>query len=955
MPKPAQFLPLALAGLALLAACDNVGRAFDPGYGGGTGSGKANEIFAAVQGGTSIDGRPRVRAAYPKSLGWPNTVPAVVVFSESMNQNLLVPAQGRPLISCRLKGTTTAITTTYHFLQGGSVVLMRPVPTWPAGQGQAPEIEVVVSDDARDADGVRIASSGEEKVVATFTPDLDGTQDPNGRIVVTLPEDNAKDQQRETALHLVFDRPVTTNTVTTTNFKVDDDTSTAIAGAVSFPIVDAGVADGRVARFVPTARLPAGKQVRITVDDTIKFPNDGKLDFLGKPPFSRVTVQEAGSPDAIAIGNPTTGFPDKINRSNLTTAQYEVTLPTDSRAGDEIVARLYALDPSTQPEDDLAFVEARASVTTDGQTSVIVPLTDLLGTLDKPRFGDGAATFAARVRRGSRTTGWIVSATASDPRIDIQAPTLSRLGPPSQGTSDLITDQELMVFHGVANETISRVTVEALSTSVANFGSATGGRFMARPIDLAKMTGPIGYSLSMVDAAGNTSAQVTGNIVPRGVVTGVQAGALTVEVYDEATLQVVPGAIVLLEPGMPQKPAVGRTMSTTGTDGRVTFNGLAQPKYTVTVLAPGYHLTTFLDTAAAHVSLPLRPTTTATASVRGNALFTPGTGVSARVGCNVLDDPLVESVRPTGNTLPELVVRPSRLIALSGFAGAFDATGNGAFTVGGCTMCGTTGTTATPAAAALAPAGTTTQQIVMQTPALGTAVATARYNRDFAQSTGLGALDGTPTVRVMMSLRGLAGNVLVGVGTPRVAGAATSFDVDATFSLPQVLALAPFLPVVWISMEGRDAAGNIARHRGIVLDVNSGATLASWPTPGIPTITAPGGASAGSPSVTFADRLDRTVVPGGLAFLQVTATDAAGRQWSVWREDDGGAVGATAWQFPDLAGVGVAGLGLGTWKVRGEAHLIFSITQVPGSFLWEELRRAQVTYARSASVDFIVN
>ncbi len=954
MPNSAHRLPLALAGL-LLFGCDNVGRAFDPGYGGGTGSGKSSDIFAAVQGGVSVDGRPRVRAAYPKSAGWANTAPAIVVFSESMNQDLLVPAQGQPLVFCRVKGTTTRFNTTYHFLQGGTVVLMRPIPAWPAQQGQSAEIEIVVNDEARDADGVRVASSGEDKVVGTFLPDADTGQDPNGRIVVTLPEDNARDQQRETALYLLFDRPATATTVTTANFKVDDDTATVIPGAVSFPIADAGVADGRIARFVPTARLPAGKQIRITVDDTIKFGNDGKLDFLGRTPFSRVTVLDVASADAISIGNPTTGFPEKINRNNLATAEFAVTLPADSRAGDSVVVRLYALEPRTQPADDVAFVEAAAAVAADGQTSVTVPLTNLLGTVDAPRFGDGSATFAVRARRGGKSTGWIVSDAADDPRIDIQPPTLAQLGPPRQGTFDLITDQEAVVFHGVANETISKATLEAMSVTVANFGSATGGRFMLRPIDLGRLTAPVTYTLSLVDAAGNASAPIAGTIVPRGVVTGAQAGVLTVEAYDDATLQPIVGALVLIEPGLPQKPALGRTTATTGLDGRVMFTSVTAPTYSITVVAPGYHLVTFLDTAAAYVSLPLRPTTGATASVRGNALFSTAGGASARVGCNAFDDPLTETIKPTGTTLPEIVVRPSRLIALSGFAGTLDAAGNGTFVTGGCTMCGTTGTAATPAAAALAPGGTTTQQLVIQAPALGAAVATARYNRDFAQSTGLGTLDGAPTVRVMASLRGLAGNVPVGLGTPRTAGAATSFDVDSTFSLPQVLTLSPFLPVIWVSMEGRDAAGNVARHRGLVHDVNTGATLAIWPTPGVPAITAPGGASVGAPAVTFADGLDRTTVPGGLAFQQMTAIDATGRTWTIWREDLTAAVGATAWQIPDLSGAGITGLGLGTWSIRTEAYLVFSVTQVPGSFLWEELRRAQVTYARAASVNFTVN
>ena len=47
-------------------------------------------------GGDVRDGRPIVRAAYPKGSGWPRSVPIVVEFSESMNEASIAPTTTTP-------------------------------------------------------------------------------------------------------------------------------------------------------------------------------------------------------------------------------------------------------------------------------------------------------------------------------------------------------------------------------------------------------------------------------------------------------------------------------------------------------------------------------------------------------------------------------------------------------------------------------------------------------------------------------------------------------------------------------------------------------------------------------------------------------------------------------------------------------------------------------------------
>ena len=88
---------------------------------------------------------------------------------------------------------------------------------------------------------------------------------------------------------------------------------------------------------------------------------------------------------------------------------------------------------------------------------------------------------------------------------------------------------------------------------------------------------------------------------------------------------------------------------------------------------------------------------------------------------------------------------------------------------------------------------------------------------------------------------------------------------------------------------------------------------------------------------------------------ELTATGAAGRNWSLLIEDTNGAVGSTAVQFPDLSGVGTAGLVPGTWSIRAEDYLYLSTTFGLGDLLIEERFRQQVTYARAQPVAFVVN
>src|SRR5690606_41343040 len=103
-----RLLP-ALAGLLLLVACDNVGRAFDPGGGGGGTPNDGTGIAILPDGGSALPARPLVVDAFPKGAGFAPTVPIVVVFNESMSRESITPDGGPAGVFLRVEGTPQAL------------------------------------------------------------------------------------------------------------------------------------------------------------------------------------------------------------------------------------------------------------------------------------------------------------------------------------------------------------------------------------------------------------------------------------------------------------------------------------------------------------------------------------------------------------------------------------------------------------------------------------------------------------------------------------------------------------------------------------------------------------------------------------------------------------------------------------------------------------------------------
>ncbi|MCR9244018.1 MAG: carboxypeptidase-like regulatory domain-containing protein [bacterium] len=713
-------------------------------------------------------------------------------------------------------------------------------------------------------------------------------------------------------------------------------------------------------RFAPASAFGGSSGFELVVNDTITFGVDGRLDFRGRTPYAEFDTVGPQAPTAVTVGNPTMGFPDQINRANLGSVQLHVTTPVDAAEGDTVVARIYGFDPETSTVGDIAFEERTATVPAPGgQQTVVVDFSGALGTLENPAFEDGGVDFAVQMRRGDQQSGYFLNDPDAEPRIDVTPPTLTAAGPPGSG-DDIFTDLEQLAFHGMASEEIGAATLsDGVNPDATLFGAAEDGFFTMSPVALGRLSGPRGYTLTITDRAGNMiETAVAGNIIQRGTLTGMVSGTLTVEAYDHATLAPIANATVVVDPGVPTVPATGQLVATTDSTGLATFTGLATMSHTVTIVADGYGLTTLYDTAAARVSLPLRPLSGATASFSGTAVFQPTAGTVALIGNNAFDDPLLLSTATTTadpTTIPTTDVTANRAQVVTAFGGTFEPTMVPAFSSHGYAMLGPTLLT-TEASAPPVAGGETTRSTIVLLPSTGvTSNLATTYGKDFALADGLDTANlvgGGPSVRVTASLSGFAGQALAGVGlATNTTGA--NYTVNATYGLPMATGFVPFAPSFWVVTEARDSGGRVSRHRALLVTLTN-TVLDVTNAPGVPEITN-AGTFMGSPLVTFEDELDPAPVPGNVAMAEIIATDPAGRPWTVMQFDPDVTGGSESVQFPDLSMVAATGLATGTWSVRVEGRALFSLTTpTPTDLVLSELRRQEASFARSAAQEFTV-
>jgi hypothetical protein len=956
----------------LLTGCDNVGRAFDPHvdpHTGPPGPAAPSTIEVPPDGGDLRDGRPTVKAVYPKAGGWPTSVPIVVEFSESVNTASIAPTttggnDGK--IFVRVKNTTQVLPAQYDFLGGNRLLVMRPSPGL-SNQGN-PSYEVVLKPGARDADGITFSGSADQ-VLAEFTVDAPATEN-DGKILALFPRDNTRDVPRESTYIAVFTRGATESTLTptTANFHINVTGGGIVAGSTALPLSQLTVHDGRVVEFTPNAPgFAASTQHELVVTAGITFGSSGTpgtLSFNNRTPFAHFTTTGVPAPTSIQVGNASAGFPNMINRGNLANLQIDVAVPADALANDRIVARLYGGDRSTTATNDIVFSERAALVPANGAQTVRIDFSGQAGTLERPKFDEGSVVLLAQLQRG--TAHSVIVRGSSNSRLVTTQPTIVRFGPPGAATgTDVFTDQESLVLYGTASEQLAEASLTDGTTSVSLYSSTSDGHFVMQPFPLGRRTSPLGYQLLITDVAGNlAAAPVTGNIVQRGLYTGTVTGALTVVAYDDTTLLPVANATVLVDPGTPVVPAAGQVTATTAADGSAAFTGLAGATNTITVVAAGYNLTTLYNTAAAFASLPLHPRAPSTATLRGTVSVVVGgipsvtlpTNNTAMIGCSVYDYPTVLSV--TSSSAAPTVVPPTPILAnrpqvLTALVGVFEPTATPTFTFASCNLLGTTLVTPSPPAAPVAPGTEATRTFVLL-PQTGLVASLATLvSEDWSLATGLDTTNLTPTVRFTLSLSGFPEQVLFGVGFANP-GSGLVFNSNGSWAQAIVGGLTPFLSGQWVVTEARDSHDRMSRHRA-QLNVLTNSPTDRMDPMAIPAVTGPASVT-GSPAVDVNDVLDASTLPG-LAMLEVVAKDADGRQWTVLAEDTNPATGVsppTHIQFPDLATAAVTGLRASDWTVRASARTFFPVTSSSGSVVLAEPRRMEFGYARSATITVTV-
>lgn len=989
-----RFAPilLCLPAILCLHACDNVGGAFDRNTGGTGNQGQATFIQPMANQGVTVEGRPKVKNVFPKGSGWPGTVPIVVVFNESINESTVAPGGSTPpALQVRLTvdsgslnpgggqgGTEPGppLAASYDFLLGGRVVVIRPAQAFKTDDVE--QYDVVITSDLRDTDGVRFTSSN-EKIIGTFTPDQDSSI-VDGEVLTVLPVDNDKAGLRDGLLYTIFTKPPAQSSVTTgaTGSWLVRTGSTAVDGKVSFPIKAAGLGasgqEGRIAEFKPDAVLAASTSYETVFNKNvpIKFGATGKLNFNNRTPFAKFTTITPKAAISVKIGNSPAGTTDKVSATNISNVLVDVGLPDSTVTGDLVEVRIYGLDTDGGTTGAVNYVDLTGNAPTNGAQTITLSVGTRLGTPAKPEFLEGPLVLAASVSRGSTETGYVVSDSSStDPGLDVTAPTL--VSPVKDPAGTLVIhyiDQEYLTFFGIASEDLHSASLVLDSspapapglTNATLFGTGGDGKFMFDPILLRRRTSALGFSLVITDKAGNIAPAIEGQIVQRGVVTGSLAGGtLTVEAYDEVTFAPLAGVTVLIDSGLPTTSITGRVTGTTATDGRAVFTGLAGPpaKYSVTLIKDGYDLVTLLDSPAGFMSLPLRPIINDTATIDGLVGYTVTSGTSVMLGCNIIDDVRTEEIKTstaTPTTIPSTRIRPNRPYVVTAFSGTFEATTTPTFANVACTLCGVTGLLKEAMQLPVVANAKGTQALALLPSPSVVTPAFSPYIENLATWPGLDSsnLAGTPTVRVLSSLWGMPGMMLIGVGYSKLS-TGSSYTINGSYSLGIYNAIRATLgPKLWISTEATDKSGNLGRIRQII-DPSTNIPFLNGTMPGIPTITAQGGASTGSPSLTYEDRLNaRSITSGGFAFQILTATDSSGRIWRMIEQDTTSAAAGVTRQFPVMTGVSTTGLKTGSWSMFAESVLIYSLTFVTGDYVLEELRREDVTYSRAAPKTFTI-
>lgn len=633
--QPRSFITLAsLATLAwLLPGCDNPACVFGGdcfGTGGGT---LGDGVVSLPSNGDWVEAAvpDLVRFAPSGSAGVNSTSPLVLFFNETLSNSGLSNAFE---LQSDLVGNLPATAVSFG---DGRCVLVVPVTA----------LQPETSYSLRYREGAQLSDRTGQRLnlpadleITTFTVNAEDTAVP--RVVATYPEDGDINQSASGEVVVIFDRPIDASTMNNQAFAVTvgglepadnpDPTALALAGGLQ--------TDRRVWRWRSSESLGQDQLVAVELsavgsellDDDGGEVEPTQFDFRTAP-FAAPTRAAITSIPSDAIGIDALSGP-----ANLAVEVEFI----GAQAGDRVGVYVFGNEPNVAEPELIAIgreVALEAPYTSITLTAAELDLTSSLSPL-QPRFAEGNLSFAVQLRRGSVSSPITrldvdeLTSGIQDPLLDVTAPQLVGFGLSGANTSLLLSSLRDLVVVARANESISAAAVSSLLGD--NFGgnpdapevagSHSSGLFVAQPVPLGVLdprAGLLDFELTIYDRARNATGPIPAQFAQRGLVgPGLATGAdLSVRVFDAVSLAPIVGAQVHTHEDLAGL-LIGVAVGSTDSAGSVLIKaGLLSPTI-LTVVAPGYELTTFDGVTSDRLDVLLEPQAQTGGNVSGKVKST---------------------------------------------------------------------------------------------------------------------------------------------------------------------------------------------------------------------------------------------------------------------------------------------------------------------------------------------
>lgn len=734
-----------LLSLALISGCggtSNNGSIFDPnppgtGGGGGGGGGIPKGPSAApVQGGLTVTGPPTVLSVAPSGTNVSIEAPVCVTFNETVQAATVTPTT----LALRIQLGTTILASITSF-GGGRFFVLTPASPLPTNR----TIEVIASTQIRDLEGnpLGVPTGG---VIGSFTTEVSPDAQKTPVVIATFPPDGAKNVSpgipnygtgtgaiagTPTPIVTVFSEPIAPSSILgnlTANPPIeglsitqlfDPDGSGPLPPSVTVLLPGSGAIltpdpTNRIWSANPVAPLKPGATIlhRVGTGVTNDDVTPTGIPFPGFT--SQFTIAPLEPPNFVGIVTAT-------GLSTTTTFLNNAPPPNPNYAGAFTVGVVFSASALSTDEVEIQLHDATSTgvvnfkkkTGANGAGETDYGSLSIFGPSGLPLLKDANVVLAARTKRGSIVSSWSVGPPVV---LDAVVPTIVSFGPPSVGPV-LLTPTRLVGVYGTATEAPARLDYTALEsptgtaipipTAASSKGlllGASGNLFTSLPLvpsppipSPAPGTPPeeptATATVTLSDAAGNTSTPVQVAIVARGRIGGpalAAQNALRVVVFDEDTLVGVSGATVLLDQGTPSGSSTGqlkRVATLNGSTGVVSADFAAPldfpvstPELTVTALAPGYDITTVIAVSQSFVSIPIRKTrgtaatndpTLSVAANNAPAASKLDLAISARA--DVGDRWLVASIDGLVPTFAPTTVASNRLLFLASYVRASEA------------------------------------------------------------------------------------------------------------------------------------------------------------------------------------------------------------------------------------------------------------------------------------------